>query len=74
MRRGVAWEKDSLCYVFCPQGRPSRTNQQASGQSSLSPEMESLANSVDWLLALAAVSVINMPAPHIALWKKRGVA
>lgn len=33
--------------------------------------MESLANCVDWLLALAAVNVINMLAPHVALWEKK---
>ncbi len=33
--------------------------------------MESLAKHIDWLLALATVSVINMLAPAVTLQEKR---
>lgn len=48
-------------FALCPGGTHCGAKQQASGQTILSPEMESPADCGDWLLALAAVSVINMP-------------
>lgn len=72
LERGVLEEKAVCVEHFSTEA--DRMNQQASGQTFMSPEMESLANCVDWLLALVGVSVINMSAPYTAPRKKRGVA